>query len=185
MKEDLKIEQIDFSKEELEEEYINYIFINCDFTQIKMGSTYFEDCSFVSCNFSLTKINNTNFHNVKFIECKLTGTDFSKSNPFSSFYFEKSNLQYSNLSGMKLKGTKFIQCDLQESNIENSNLTSSIFKECNLLRTFFNKTNLEKSDLSTSYNFIIDPQQNNLKNAIFSKQNLEGLLLAFGIKIID
>lgn len=185
MQENNRLDKINFNHEVLDDEYLGCSFINCDFSNIIIGNIYFEDCEFISCNFSLTKLNNTNFSNARFIDCKMTGMDFTKGSSFCSYYFEKSNLQYSNFYALKLKGISFTLCNLQEATFENANLNSSIFRECDLLRTIFINTNLEKANLSTSYNFIIDPQSNNIRKATFSKNNILGLVLSFGINIED
>ena len=48
----------------------------------------------------------------------------------------------------------------------------------------FSQTILKNADLSTSYNFIIDPDSNNIKNAKFSVHGLAGLLAKYDIKIV-
>jgi hypothetical protein len=42
---------------------------------------------------------------------------------------------------------------------------------------------LEKADFQTAYNFEIHPTLNRIKKAKFSKENVVGLLLGFGIEI--
>jgi uncharacterized protein YjbI with pentapeptide repeats len=59
----------------------------------------------------------------------------------------------------------------------------SKFSRCDLMNSIFNNTNLEKADFSTAFNFNINPAENNLKDAQFSKNNIEGLLNIFKIKI--
>jgi hypothetical protein len=43
--------------------------------------------------------------------------------------------------------------------------------------------NLEQADLSTSYGFIIDPENNRMKKARFSLSGLAGLLVKYGIVV--
>ena len=57
------------------------------------------------------------------------------------------------------------------------------FLQCDLLNAIFDNTNIEHSDLSSAYNFEIDPSLNKIKSAIFSKDNLIGLLKPFHIKV--
>ncbi|MEG1572485.1 MAG: pentapeptide repeat-containing protein, partial [Bacteroidales bacterium] len=101
-----KIEKIDFSKEEFAEHYENCLFVGCNFSNLLIGNVKFENCRFELCNLSLTKMNNTAWRDAFFVECKMTGINFSNSNPFSTFHFEKSNLQYASFVEMKLQNTQ-------------------------------------------------------------------------------
>ncbi len=179
-----KIKNIDFNKTQIGEEYEDCIFSNCDFSGMVLNNTNFEDCIFDSCNLSLTKIE-TSLRDVHFKECKMTGTNFTKLKSFSSLSFEKCNLEYATFMRAKLRNTKFTDTTLIEVDFSETDLTMSLLKNCDLSRALFSNTNLEKADLSTSYNFVIDPNNNKIKKAIFSKEGLIGLVLSFGIRIID
>ena len=50
-------------------------------------------------------------------------------------------------------------------------------------RAFFDHTILKNADLSTSYNFIIDPDNNDINKAKFSVHGLAGLLAKYDIVI--
>ncbi|MBP1645868.1 MAG: Pentapeptide repeat (8 copies) [Bacteroidetes bacterium] len=184
MIEDKKISNIDFRQQALEDEYNNCTFINCNFSEMQIKEVVFEDCKFELCNFSLAKMD-AFWRDVQFKECKLTGANFTKINKFSTFSFQQSNLQYAIFVKTKLKCSKFTSCNLQEVDFSQADLTMSIFKDCDMLRTVFSNTNLEKADLTTSYNYIIDPNNNTIRKARFSKYGLSGLLIPFGIIIED
>jgi hypothetical protein len=47
----------------------------------------------------------------------------------------------------------------------------------------FAKTNLTNVDFFTSKNLVIDPEKNKIKGALFSKENVKGLLVKYQIKI--
>jgi uncharacterized protein YjbI with pentapeptide repeats len=64
-----------------------------------------------------------------------------------------------------------------------TNITGAIFDQCYLENAIFSETILEKSDFRTAYNFSIDPQENRLQRAKFSKDNLAGLLTKYKIDI--
>jgi uncharacterized protein YjbI with pentapeptide repeats len=66
---------------------------------------------------------------------------------------------------------------------DNADLSGSVFTNCNLENAVFLGTNLEKADLSSSYNFLIDPEQNKVKKAKFSLVGAVGLLSKYGIVI--
>lgn len=183
MAENQTFEKKDFTAEPMEDEYLDCVFINCNFEQQQLGKIVFEECRFEQCNFCLSKTNKTSWHNVRFSGCKMIGIDLTASNPFSSFTFEKSNLQYAVFAQMKLKGLHFIQCNLQEVDFSDTDLSSAIFDQCDLLRTVFYNTNLENADLTSAYHFLIDPRINQLKNARFSRDNIEGLVAPFGVLI--
>lgn len=184
MKENQKISNTDFTQQPLDDEYCSCQFVNCNFSEKQIKDTLFEDCQFEQCNFSLAKMEAT-WRDVNFKECKLTGANFTKTSPFSTFSFHKSNLQYAIFVKTKLKNTKFTTCNLQEADFSQADLTMAQLNNCNLLRTIFFNTNIEKADFTTSFNYIIDPNTNTLRKARFSKQGLPGLLLSFGIIIED
>ncbi|MGK0413736.1 MAG: hypothetical protein ACJA1B_001944, partial [Polaribacter sp.] len=73
--------------------------------------------------------------------------------------------------------TKFKNCNLEEIDFTETNLTNGVFDNCNLKGAIFDQTNLEKSDFRTASNFNINPQQNRLKNAKFSRNTIDGLLV--------
>ena len=64
-----------------------------------------------------------------------------------------------------------------------ADLSEAIFTDCDLENAFFNNTNLEKADFSTSYNFTINPEENKIQKAKFSKENLAGLLCQYKLVI--
>ena len=59
--------------------------------------------------------------------------------------------------------------------------TEVLFDNCNLRRAVFVDTKLEKADFYTSYEYIIDPEKNKLKKAVFSSDGLKGLLTKYDI----
>ena len=65
----------------------------------------------------------------------------------------------------------------------NSDLTEALFDNCNLRRAVFIDTNLQKTDFYSSYDFIIDPEKNKMKRAIFSTEGLKGLLAKYDLII--
>jgi uncharacterized protein YjbI with pentapeptide repeats len=84
---------------------------------------------------------------------------------------------------MKLKGTRFLHCQLQEADFALSDLTNARFDHCDLSGTVFDNTNLEGADFRTASNFTIDPVGNLVRGARFDAQNLAGLLAQFQLKI--
>lgn len=70
-----------------------------------------------------------------------------------------------------------------ETDLSEADLTGCTFDNCNMQRAFFDRTVLKNTDLATSYNFIIDPDNNDIKGAKFSLHGLPGLLEKYGIEI--
>lgn len=179
------IEKIDFSETELDNEYYQCRFVHCNLANMAIPTTSFDSCTFEHCNLMLTRFLNS-MRDVKFVECKMTGTDFTNLNRFSySLSFEKSQLNYANFFGLKLRKIQFKECNLTEAYFDEADITSSVFTKCDLNRTSFFHTNLEKVDFSSSYNFSINPTTNRLKKAIFSGQDLRGLVAHLDIVIKD
>ena len=181
-----KIEKIDFTQETLEEHYYQCEFAKCYLSDMKISKVIFEECTFKECNFSLSKVHAASWQNVVFEGCKMTGMDFTNSNKFSlSLEFNDCILSYALFTGMNLKGTRFSNSDLQNVDFADADLTNSAFVNCDLTSTTFQHTNLEKADLTSARNYSINPFNNRLKKARFSRYGLEGLLAGTGVEIID
>jgi uncharacterized protein YjbI with pentapeptide repeats len=60
---------------------------------------------------------------------------------------------------------------------------SASFSDCDLKGSIFDMTNLENTDFFSAHDFSINPSTNQMKNAVFSKENCFGLLSSFNIRI--
>jgi len=166
------------------DEYDNCTFIDCNFENENLTNYAFVDCEFVDCNLSLIKVLNTAFKTVQFTNCKLLGIDFSESNPFLlNMAFDSCLMNLTSFYQLKLKQKKFKNCSLNEADFTESDLTGSNFNSCDLKRAIFDRSILIKVDFSTALNFSIDPENNRIKGAKFSKENLSGLLSKYQLKI--
>ena len=165
-------------------EFQSCTFKNCDFSNSRFLNNKFLDCTFEGCNLSLIKLSDTGLQNIQFKECKLTGADFSKSRDFLfEVNFNNCIMDNAIFYKKKNKGAKFTDCSMVETDFTEADLTDTQFTNCNLNRAFFNRTILKNADLRTSYNFIIDPDANNVKKARFSVHGLAGLLVKYDIRI--
>lgn len=63
------------------------------------------------------------------------------------------------------------------------NLAGATFSDCNLERSIFQDSNLEKVDFRTAINYSINPSQNRVAKARFSRQGIHGLLDHLKIRI--
>ena len=180
---DTTYKDLNFSEKELLEEYDNCTFLNCIFNDA--SSVVFEDCTFNSCDFSNCKVDNTSFKEVTFKGCKLLGVLFTHCNPFLlDFDFSECNLQFASFYNLTIPKTTFNNCKIIKTDFTECSLKESRFNSCDLSGSIFENTNLEKCNFTTAYNFKINPTNNKVNKARFSKGNSFGLLDSFNI-IID
>jgi len=164
--------------------YRDCLFIQCDFSCQTFANYEFVDCEFKECNLSNLKTDNASFKTVLFSGCKLIGFDFSGINSFLlKLNFEDCNLNLSSFYELNLSKTLFTRCEIQEVDFTECNLTEAVFEDSSLSLSIFNRTNLSHSDLTSARDFEIDPRKNNIKKARFTRENIAGLVLGFGIII--
>jgi uncharacterized protein YjbI with pentapeptide repeats len=180
-------ENKDFSKDRFpKREYDLCIFKNCDFSNAKISNIEFLECEFLNCNLSNIEVINTAFKEVRFSGCKVIGINFSKCNPFLlEFSFDTCQLSYSVFFKLELKGMSFKDCNLQEVDFTEANLSKATFDNCDLMKAVFDETNIESADFYSAYNYNINPENNQLKKAKFSKEGVLGLLEKYQILIKD
>ncbi|MEW7276964.1 pentapeptide repeat-containing protein [Aquimarina sp. 2201CG1-2-11] len=172
-----------FSDQKLpSKEYDNCTFVNCDFSNTNMSVVTFLECTFDSCKFSDVMMKETSFQEVIFINCKLLGIDFSVCNDFLfSVVFEHCNLDYISFYGFTMKNTRFIGGSLKKADFTETNLTGTIFDNVDLADAVFEKTIADKVDFRTARNFCINPEINSLKKAKFKVADLGGLLSKYDL----
>ncbi|WP_040625808.1 pentapeptide repeat-containing protein [Mucilaginibacter paludis] len=157
---------------------------SCDFSNVNFSGSDFIDTAFESCNFSMAKFNNTGLKNVTFKGCKLTGVNLSHCKDFLfSANFEDCILDYSSFHKKKNKKARFINCSMKSIDLTEADLSDSVFQNCDLLLAEFERTILTGANLSTAFNFTIDPEKNQLRKARFSSHGLVGLLAKYGIVV--
>lgn len=180
-----KFENIDFTVAEFTKgEYESCIFYNCNFLKVNLSESKFIDCTFINCNSSMADTSISNFQDAKFIDCKMLGIRFDTCSDFGlSFSFNNCILNDSSFYKLKIESTIFDNCQLKSVDFTAANLSKSIFNNCDFANSIIKNTNLEKADLSTSFNFNIDPEINKIKKAKFSSFNLIGLLAKYQIII--
>jgi uncharacterized protein YjbI with pentapeptide repeats len=84
---------------------------------------------------------------------------------------------------LKLKNTRFTDCQLKEVEFIEADLTQAVFENCDLIHATFERTILNGADLRTAFNFSIHPEINQLKKTKFSSAGLAGLLDRYDIEI--
>jgi uncharacterized protein YjbI with pentapeptide repeats len=158
-------------------EFENCQFNNCDFRSCSFQSVVFVDCTFYDCNFQDTKINYVSLRGTFFTKCNFTSVNFAMTDQvIYEFNFKDCLLDYAKFYALKLKRMSFTNCSMIAVDFMGSDLTEVLFDNCNLRRAVFIDTIATKADFYSSYDFSIDPEKNKLKRAIFSTENIKGLL---------
>ncbi len=183
--EDKTFNGINFTTEKLPNgDYDNCKFTDCILYSTDLSGLNFSDCEFINCDLSSAKIDGTAFQEVHFQGCKLLGLHFENCNEFLfAVYFSDCILNLSSFYQRRLKKMKFINCSLQEVDFTETDLWGSLFDNCDLNGAVFEKSLLEKADFRTSFNYSIDPDNNGIKKARFSKEGVIGLLDKYNIII--
>lgn len=116
----------------------------------------------------------------------MIGIKFDELGSFGlSFQLQSCRLDHSSFFGLDLRHCKFEDCRLWECDFADANLTGVSIQNCDLSNAHFEGSNLMKSVWRGSFNLAIDPRENQLAGARFSKDNAAGLLSAFKIVIED
>ena len=166
-------------------DFIDCTIEKCNLFERDLTSVNFTNGTFANCDLSMSKLSNTQLNNVIFKDCKMMGIDFSKCIGFLfEVHFYNCILDFCSFEHLKMQGTTFKDSSMKGVDLTGSNLQKSFFLNTDLFDARFSHTNLKECDLSLAYNFTISPTQNNIKKAIFSENNISGLLNEFGIKII-
>ena len=176
---------VDFTTNYLpKSEYELCRFEQCIFSNSDLSNITFNECEFIECDLSLSNIKHTVFNEVSFVKCKLLGLHFNNCDSlFMSMNFDDCNLELASFFDLSLKRTQFKKCNFNGADLTRSDFTQTSFEDCDFKAAIFDGTILDQADLRTAFNFNIDPENNSLKKARFSKENLAGLLLKYQIKI--
>jgi len=187
-KEQLKdqvFEKTDYSNKKIEDsEFESCKFINCNFSNADLSYVSFIDCSFDNCNLSMIKLYNTGLRDVRFVNSKIIGVDFSECTEFNfTVSFNQCCLDYSYFQKNALKKSMFADCSIKEANFTKSDLSGAVFSHCDFTGTVFHQNNLSGADLRSAENFVINPENNKIKKALFSRYNIIGLVQKYDIVI--
>lgn len=167
-------------------EYDTCVFLNCDFSNTNLSNIDFIECEFVNCNLSNIQLKNTGLKEVVFDACKMIGVNFEVCNPFLlNLRFTGCQLDFSSFYRLKLNGTNFGNCSFEEVDFTEADLTKAVFEVCDFKKAVFEKTNVQQADFYTAFNYYIDPENNQLKKAKFSKEGALGLLEKYQILVKD
>jgi len=100
-----------------------------------------------------------------------------------SFKFTGCQLNLASFYQLKLRGQKFISCDLSEVDFTETDLQKADFSDSNLNGAIFDNTIVESADFRMAHYFALDPQRNYISSAKFSQDNLVGLVVGLDIQV--
>jgi hypothetical protein len=164
-------------KEIMYHDFERCVFEDCDFADADFTGVAFIDCVFTGCNFVDAMINYVSLRDVQFNACNFTAVNFAMVDQLLfKFGFKDCTLDYAKFYTLKFRNTLFENCSIVAADFMNADITGVVFDNCNLHKSHFMNTIANKTDFYTSYNFVIDPEKNKLKKAVFSQAGLKGLL---------
>lgn len=165
-------------------EFEQCTFYHCDFSLCNFIDVVFIDCLFHQCNFNNAKINHVALRTVSFDQCQIQDVNFAMCDKLIfEIAFTDCVLDFSKFYTLKIKSTVFKNCSLIAVDFMNTDLTEVVFENCDLYRAEFAKAIANKANFSSSYNYTIDPEQTKIKKAVFSLQEVKGLLFKHDITI--
>ena len=163
-------------------------FTQCDFSQCQFSSCQFVDCEFFKCNLSSVELNSSGFSDTVFEESKVIGVNWTRVHwpqvkLTSPIAFYRCNISYSTFMGLSLneivmEGCKAESVDFRESNLSHANLAYTHFSGSQFVHT-----NLTKADFTEAMDYQINPNENEITQAIFSFPEVVSLLNFFDITI--
>lgn len=182
-----KFTEVQYGRDALNlHEFENCTFERCDFSACNFIGVTFIDCTFKDCTFTGAKINHVAFRTVHFEHCLMQDINFSMCDKLIfEMHFTHCILDFSKFYTLKVRRMSFTDCSMIAVDFMKADLTEAIFDRCDLYKAVFSNTILEKSDLRTAVNFSIDPEKNKIKKAMFTVQNVKGLLDKYGIVVLD
>lgn len=175
---DIEYNNLIYGEEEVNlKEFECCIFNHCDFSQCLFVAVTFIDCTFNDCIFSGAKINYVALRTVFFNRCKIEDVNFAMCDKLIfEVHFKECVLDFSKFYTLKIKGTTFVDCSIVAVDFMSADLTEVVFDNCDLYRSEFGKANANKANFKTSYNYTIDPTKTKIKKAVFSLNEVKGLL---------
>lgn len=146
----------------------NCVFIKCDFSKSIISHCKFTECRFINCDLSLSQLNHTTFNDVSFEKSKLIGLSWSSCQEPFDVVFDTCNLSQNSFHLLDLRKIVFKNSLIIDTGFEECNLQSALFEECDLELCVFINNNLKKADFRTAKNYLINPNENDMKDAQFS-----------------
>ncbi len=167
-------------------EFDDCTFKGCDFRKASFSHCRFIDCHFIECDMNVVDFSASRFEGTRFSACKLTGVDWTRVDyaefiheaPFS---FYESVLDYSSFFGERLENLIMQKCHVFEADFREADLSGANFSGSDLSESLFRNTILQKSDFRSAYNYTIDIRINTISEARFSRDEAVSLLESLDI----
>lgn len=177
-------EFIEYTEKEIDSIYFdNCTFIKCDFSKATISNTKFTECNFINCDLSLSILISCTFNDVSFKDSKLLGISWSSCQEPFEISFDSCNISQNSFHLLDLRQMNFINSSIHDTGFEECNLEKAIFDNCDLQQSVFIKNSLKKANFETSKNYLIDPKQNDIKDARFSLPEALSFLSLLPIKL--
>ena len=167
-------------------EFDNCQFEHCVLQNVDLSKCTFIDSQFLHCNLSNIQIGDTSFQNIQFKDCQMMGLHFHTSNNINfEIEFIDCQLDHSIFDQLNCKRCSFDNCRLIGVDFTEADLSGVILKNCDLSDAIFERSLLSKTDFSSAFNFVVDPDNNYLKGAVFSTNGALQLLKKYQLDIKD
>jgi|SRR5690606_13026190 len=182
---DKSFSDIGFSKDQMNfQEYESCVFTKCNFSDCIFSGVTLVDCTFIRCNFEGSIVAHTAFRNCIFNNCSFRDVNFSMADKLIfEVHFIDCNLDFAKFYALKFNASTFTDCSLIAADFMSANLKKIAFDGCDLYRAEFDGANLMQSDFSSSRHFTIDPEKTKITGAVFSRENVKGLLTKYALEI--
>lgn len=165
-------------------------FLGGDFTQAVFRRCQFIDCQFTDCNLSLVAWPASRLQQVRFQGCKLLGVDWTLpawpspalAAPISlqDCLLDEGNFFGLILPDLVLRGSRLRGADLREADLRRADCQG-----CDLAGALFGRTDLREADFSEAQDYHLNPLENRLQGARFSRFEALSLLDGLGITLVD
>ncbi len=151
-------------------------FQNAYLQSVRLLDCVFDECEFFQCNLSLVEIDGSNFAGVRFYDCKMIGVNWNGTGGFLSASYKGCIMRNNIFSNMNLSKYRFSSCDLSEAQFSNIKLKHAVFDDCDLAQCQFHQCDLSYANFTTSRNYYMNAETNNLRKAAFSLPEAVSLL---------
>lgn len=85
-------------------------------------------------------------------------------------------MSFTNFYNLPIPKTRFSDCNLTNADFTEAKATAVHFENCILEGATFDRTDISKANFTTALHFTLNPATNSIKKAIFSKDNVSGLV---------
>ncbi|NDV28023.1 pentapeptide repeat-containing protein [Desulfovibrio sp. JC010] len=171
---DQTLQEVSFYRCSFESSSLQYAeFIDCDF----------QECSFIGCNMALTVFANSKLIDIEFRDSKLLGINWGNLGPVIRANYSNCVMDRCAFSSQNLVKVKFSFCSLKDAAFSDCKLARVKFDDCDFAGCQFHQSDLTSADFSTSRNYFMNAETNNLRKAKFSLPEAVSLLANLEIEL--